>query len=150
MDDEQNKSATKPIGFVFLLLGIITAIIFFTKQGLNVKLPRNNPFLSTQSDNTVKPTQTTTVLLTNANNNKTITLQKNQIIDLEFRLNKKSNNLLQVDNNKVLAINEVLKFNSAKDLFQATLKTLETGKSIVSVTDPRLSAKVLSFTIAVE
>ncbi|PIU03252.1 hypothetical protein COT44_04255 [Candidatus Shapirobacteria bacterium CG08_land_8_20_14_0_20_39_18] len=152
MDGEQNKPTTKPIGFVFLLLGIATAVIFFAKQGLNVKLPKPNPFLTNNSSTNITPTpnQTSNVLITNANRDKTITLGKNWVVNLELRLNKMAKNLLAIDNNKVIAVTDSLKYNSTKDVFQATLKTLDSGKTNISITDPRVSAKVLSFTIAVE
>lgn len=142
------KKNNRTFAVFFIILGIICAFILWSKQKNVIldKLP-NLPNLSTGV--TLTPTNNQDVILTNNNNNATINLASGKTISLELRLNRNAQNKIVIDNNQVLAITEVLKYDSTSGVFKGTVKTVGIGKGVITIMEG-LRTQILKINIVVK
>ncbi|MEX0616726.1 MAG: cellulase family glycosylhydrolase [Candidatus Woykebacteria bacterium] len=94
-------------------------------------------FATGQSDMTLNVPYSSTpndYLLTNQDNNRTITISKNDLVGLHINLDNNYNNLVKIDNSYVLSGAQQLIYDDQKNKFNAVFHAKDSGIAVVQVT----------------
>ena len=120
----------------FLILAAVPAFLIISPK-LKFSLPAGLPALKLPTGVKTGPTPSIAkgYLITNKDSGQTIRVDRNTSIVLALTLNKNAVNTLEADNQNAVQIIEPLKYNEKEDIFGATLKTVNSGETVLTIAE---------------